>query len=60
MTSGAAEDWNLNVQSRVTTLNLRVEKVDASRDLIFLRGAVPGHRDGLVRIRHAVRAPAKG
>jgi large subunit ribosomal protein L3 len=41
---------------RVTTLSLRVEKVDAERNLIFVRGAVPGHTNALVRIRRAVRA----
>ena len=38
----------------MTTQNLRVEKIDAEKNLIFLRGAVPGHRNGLVRIRPAV------
>jgi len=40
---------------RVTTLSLRVEKVDAEKNLIFVRGAVPGHTNALVRIRRAVR-----
>jgi large subunit ribosomal protein L3 len=43
---------------RVTTLGLRVERIDPERHLLFLRGAVPGHRDGLVRVRRAVRARA--
>jgi large subunit ribosomal protein L3 len=45
---------------RVTVQNLEVVRVDAERDLLFVRGAVPGHRDGIVRIRPAVapkRAP---
>jgi large subunit ribosomal protein L3 len=41
---------------RVTTLGLRVEKVDAEKNLIFVRGAVPGHTNALVRIRRTVRA----
>jgi len=41
---------------RVTTLSLRVEKVDAEKNLIFVRGAIPGHTNALVRIRRAVRA----
>ena len=41
---------------RVTTLSLRVEKVDAEQNLIFVRGAIPGHTNALVRIRRAVRA----
>jgi large subunit ribosomal protein L3 len=45
---------------RRTTLNLRVERIDLSRNLLFLRGAVPGHRDGLVRIRNAVRSSQEG
>jgi large subunit ribosomal protein L3 len=45
---------------RVTTLNLRVEKVDTENHLLFLRGAVPGHRNGLVRVRAAIRSTQKG
>jgi large subunit ribosomal protein L3 len=41
--------------SRVTQLNLRVEKVDAEKNLIYVRGAVPGHADGFVRIRPTVK-----
>jgi len=41
---------------QVTTLGLRVEKIDAERNLIYVRGAVPGHNNALVRIRPAVRA----
>ena len=44
---------------QVTTLGLRVEKIEAERNLIYLRGAVPGHNDGLVRIRPAVRAKSE-
>lgn len=40
---------------RVTTKNLRVVRVDEERNLIFLRGAVPGPRDGYVAIRRAKR-----
>ncbi|MBY0399520.1 50S ribosomal protein L3 [Myxococcota bacterium] len=36
---------------RVTVQNLEVMKVDAERNLIFVRGAVPGHPNGLVKIR---------
>jgi large subunit ribosomal protein L3 len=41
--------------SRVTTLNLQVIKVDADRNLLLVRGAVPGPRGGLVMVRSAVR-----
>jgi large subunit ribosomal protein L3 len=36
-----------------TERNLRVVRVDAERNLIFLRGAVPGARNSLVYIRKA-------
>jgi large subunit ribosomal protein L3 len=55
---------------RVTTRNLRVEKVDAEQNLLMLRGAVPGADGGYLIIRKAVAAkpepkpqvekPAKG
>jgi large subunit ribosomal protein L3 len=38
---------------RVTVKNLRVEKVDEERNLLFLRGSVPGPRDGYLAIRRA-------
>lgn len=41
---------------RVTTLNLKVIKADPERNLLLLRGAVPGPRGGLVMVRSAVRA----
>jgi large subunit ribosomal protein L3 len=37
--------------TRQTVRNLRVEKVDAARNLIYLRGAVPGARNSVVLIR---------
>ncbi len=40
---------------QVTILNLEVVEADADRDLILLRGAVPGPRGGLVLIRDAVK-----
>jgi large subunit ribosomal protein L3 len=40
---------------RVTTLNLRVIKADPERNLLLIRGAVPGPRGGLVMVRSAVR-----
>ncbi len=39
---------------RVTVRNLQVVKVDSGRNLLFIRGSVPGHRDGIVAIRKAV------
>ena len=40
---------------RVTTLNLRVITADPERNLLLLRGAVPGPKGGLVMVRSAVR-----
>ena len=40
---------------RVTTLNLQVVEADAERDLLLIKGAVPGPRGGLVLIRDAVK-----
>jgi large subunit ribosomal protein L3 len=41
---------------RRTTQNLEVVRVDAERDLIMLKGAVPGPKGGDVIIRPAVKA----
>ncbi|MGH9178037.1 MAG: 50S ribosomal protein L3 [Acidimicrobiales bacterium] len=40
---------------QVTTLNLEVVEADAERDLLLVKGAVPGPRGGLVVIRGAVK-----
>jgi large subunit ribosomal protein L3 len=40
---------------QVTTRNLRVVRVDAEKNLLFLRGAVPGHTNAIVRVRPAIR-----
>ena len=45
---------------RVTTLNLEVVQADAERDLLLVRGSVPGPKGGIVLIRDAVKASAKG
>lgn len=44
---------------RATTKNLRVVKVDEERNLLYLRGAVPGPKQGYVAIRRARRGEAK-
>ena len=41
---------------RVTTLNLEVVEADAERNLLLVRGAVPGPNGGLILIRNAVKA----
>jgi large subunit ribosomal protein L3 len=40
---------------RVTVQNLRVLQVDTERNLLVLRGAVPGPANGLVTVRKAVK-----
>lgn len=39
---------------RVTTRNVVVVRVDAERNLLLVRGSVPGHNGGIVRVRSAV------
>lgn len=39
---------------QVTVRNLEIVKVEPERNLLFVRGSVPGHRDGVVCIRQAV------
>jgi large subunit ribosomal protein L3 len=41
--------------ARVTVRNLEVMRVDPERNLLFVRGAVPGHKNGLVKIRKAIQ-----
>jgi large subunit ribosomal protein L3 len=38
---------------KVTVKNLKVVKVDTERNLIFVKGAVPGPKDGLIKVRKA-------
>ena len=45
-----------NVQR--TAQNLVVVRVDEERNLLLIRGAVPGHKGGSVVVRPAVKAPA--
>jgi len=45
---------------KTTTQNLEVVKVDAERNLLLIRGAVPGAKGGDVIIRAALKARAKG
>jgi large subunit ribosomal protein L3 len=44
---------------RVTTLNLEVVEADAERELLLVRGAIPGPRGALVLIRDAVKGGKK-
>jgi large subunit ribosomal protein L3 len=46
---------------QVTTLNLEIVQADSERELVLIKGAVPGPRGGMVVLRDAVKAPlAKG
>jgi len=42
---------------RVTTQNLHVVAVDPVRDLVFIKGAVPGHKGNYVRVTDAIKQP---
>ena len=44
----------------VTTQNLDIVRVDEGRQLLLVRGAVPGSRNGHVVVRPAVKAKSKG
>ena len=44
---------------KVTTLNLTVVQADVERNLLLIKGAVPGPKGGLVVIRDAVKQEAK-
>jgi large subunit ribosomal protein L3 len=41
---------------RVTVLNLEVARIDPERNLVLVRGAVPGPKGGLVMLRSAVQS----
>jgi large subunit ribosomal protein L3 len=43
---------------QVTTLNLEIVRTDPERELVLVKGAVPGPRGGMVVLRDAVKAPA--
>lgn len=41
---------------RVTTQNLEIVQVDAERNLLLVKGAVPGHKEGRVYVKPSVKA----
>ena len=43
-----------------TTQNLDIVRIDETRQLLLVRGAVPGAKNGHVVVRPAVKAPPKG
>jgi len=45
---------------QVTTLNLEVVDSDPERNVLLIKGSVPGPNGGVVSVRNAVKAGAKG
>ena len=45
---------------QVTTLNLEVVESDAERNVLLVKGSVPGPNGGLVHVRNAVKSAVKG
>lgn len=43
----------------VTTQNLEIVSVDAERNLLLVKGAVPGHKEGRLYVKPSVKAKAK-
>ena len=41
---------------QVTVLNLKVVKIDAEKNLIAVKGAIPGAKNGIVFVRNSVKA----
>jgi large subunit ribosomal protein L3 len=39
--------------------NLRIVKVDPEKNLLFIRGGVPGPNGGIVEVRRAIKGPGK-
>lgn len=43
----------------VTTQNLEIARIDAERQLLLVKGAVPGAKNGQVVVKPAVKVKAK-
>lgn len=41
---------------QVTVLNLKVVKIDSENNLIAVKGAIPGAKDGIVFVRNSIKA----
>ena len=41
---------------QVTVQNLKIVKIDSEKNLIAIKGAIPGARDGIVFVRDAIKA----
>ena len=65
---GLADSWKADVweaghmgNEQVTTLNLEVVESDAERNVLLVRGSVPGPNGGVISVRNAVKsASSKG
>lgn len=44
---------------RVTTQNVRIVKIDLEKNLVLVRGSVPGSRNGYVVLRKSAKKPGK-
>jgi large subunit ribosomal protein L3 len=42
--------------ARTTAVNQEIVRIDSERSLLFIRGAVPGHKNAIVRVRPSVKA----
>ncbi|MCX2560089.1 50S ribosomal protein L3 [Acetobacter farinalis] len=42
---------------RITTLNLEIAAIDPEKNLIMIRGSVPGAKNGVVLVRDAIKKP---
>ena len=40
---------------QVTTQNLEIVRVDAERNLLYIKGGIPGANGGLILVRNAVK-----
>ncbi|MGF1511387.1 MAG: 50S ribosomal protein L3 [Myxococcota bacterium] len=45
--------------SRVTTQNVRIVKIDLDKNIVLVRGSVPGPKNGYVILRKAAKNPGK-
>lgn len=45
---------------RVTVQNLRIVKIDRGRNILYVRGAIPGQKGAFVEIRDAIKKPLWG
>jgi large subunit ribosomal protein L3 len=43
----------------VSVMNLKVARVDAEKNLLLIEGAIPGSKNGLVLVRHAVKSKVR-